>query len=347
MLHRHSKLYREGWGGLHERTCTVSSTRHHSRTHCTSSPFGTQHCPWRHCDQRGSEWLELALFNKSGLDTPDTLSGSERCGQHSRGATHWCRTLRPAHPRGASELGPISLLHTAAEMNTSNASTSNATFINSPTANAVGALSSAVAVLLSLVHVFLHLRNFTKPNVQLFVVRLLLAVPVYAIGSAVSLYIAGTTTIAVETIRDIYESFVIYSFLSYLLVLSGGENNCVCRIAQQPGSIRHPWPLCKLRPIPLGSRFLRYCKQGALQFVVIKPVCAVVALVMLATGNSEAPAYRVTVVVVYNISYTVALYALCEWERSWESGRGGEWESGSTGDLGAAVDAERQEHGRV
>ena len=72
MLHRHSKLYREGWGGLHERTCTVSSTRHHSRTHCTSSPFGTQHCPWRHCDQRGSEWLELALFNKSGLDTPDT-----------------------------------------------------------------------------------------------------------------------------------------------------------------------------------------------------------------------------------------------------------------------------------
>ena len=115
-------------------------------------------------------------------------------------------------------------------MNTSNASTSNATaatFINSPTANAVGALSSAVAVLLSLVHVFLHLRNFTKPNVQLFVVRLLLAVPVYAIGSAVSLYIAGTTTIAVETIRDIYESFVIYSFLSYLLVLSGGENNCV------------------------------------------------------------------------------------------------------------------------
>ena len=186
-------------------------------------------------------------------------------------------------------------------------------FPESPGGLALGVCCSVLAVVITSVHVYFHLRHLTKPEFQVLVIRILITVPVYGIGSAASL-LAPDQTVIIETIRDIYESFVIYSFLSYLLALSGGENECVTRIAQSPGSIRHPWPLCRLRPIPLNSKFLRWCKKGALQFVIIKPICAVVALIMLATGNSEEAGYTVTLSVVYNISYTVALYALCTWD---------------------------------
>ena len=38
------------------------------------------------------------------------------------------------------------------------------------------------------------------------------------------------------------------------------------------GTMRHPVPLCFLPEMQLGAGFLRWCKQGTLQFVVIKPV---------------------------------------------------------------------------
>lgn len=70
---------------------------------------------------------------------------------------------------------------------------------------------------------------------------------------------------------------------------------------------------CCFPSIPINGLFLRQCKQGALQFVLIKPVLAAVTLILDAHGVYGVDELRtdrgfVWVMLVYNISYTVALY---------------------------------------
>mmetsp|Transcript_10340 Transcript_10340/g.30962 ORF Transcript_10340/g.30962 Transcript_10340/m.30962 type:complete len:421 (-) Transcript_10340:1226-2488(-) len=63
---------------------------------------------------------------------------------------------------------------------------------------------------------------------------------------------------------------------------------------------------CRLLTTPR----LLSCRQGTLQFVVLKPIMGILSLVMLAQGLYFMRAFQVTMLVVYNISYTLALYCL-------------------------------------
>lgn len=69
-----------------------------------------------------------------------------------------------------------------------------------------------------------------------------------------------------------------------------------------------PFNLC-LSPIPMGS-MIRIPKILALQFVIVKPVVATISIVVYACGEFEKPFYQWTLFFVYNVSYSVALYAL-------------------------------------
>ena len=60
----------------------------------------------------------------------------------------------------------------------------------------------------------------------------------------------------------------------------------------------------------LGSKFVRRCAQGTLQFVIVKPTMAALSLSMLAAGAYDSDTYQWILLCVYNVSYTVALYAL-------------------------------------
>lgn len=95
-----------------------------------------------------------------------------------------------------------------------------------------------------------------------------------------------------------------------MLTYCGGQAACVHQIMVRPCTIRHPWPLCNLPPISLGTKFLRLCKQGVLQFVIIKPVMAATSLLMLGLHKYDEPGYAWYVTVVYNVCYTIALYVL-------------------------------------
>ncbi len=44
--------------------------------------------------------------------------------------------------------------------------------------------------------------------------------------------------------------------------------------------IRHPWPFQRMAPVSTNKRFLRRVKQGALQFVLIKPLTAILGLIL-------------------------------------------------------------------
>lgn len=152
--------------------------------------------------------------------------------------------------------------------------------------------------------------HYTKPQEQRSIIRILVIVPVYAVFSFLTLLLPSRV-VFFESFRDVWEAVVVYSFLTLMLEYCGGENSCLSVIMNHPGSITHPWPLnCCLPPIGLGSRFFRWCKRATLQFVIIKPIFVILNLTFLQLGKFDDPTYQLVLSIVYNTSYTVALYSL-------------------------------------
>ncbi|EMS60425.1 hypothetical protein TRIUR3_22381 [Triticum urartu] len=65
----------------------------------------------------------------------------------------------------------------------------------------------------------------------------------------------------------------------------------------------------------LWWRFIRRCKQGCLQFVILKPILVVITFILYAKGKYEDGNFSVNqsylyITIIYTISYSMALYAL-------------------------------------
>ncbi|KAL8237378.1 hypothetical protein R6Q59_018459 [Mikania micrantha] len=170
------------------------------------------------------------------------------------------------------------------------------------------------AIALALHHIYRHLLNYTEPTYQRFIVRIIFMVPVYALTSFLSL-VYNETSIYFDSLREIYEAWVIYNFLSLCLEWVGGPGAVVLSLT---GRVLKPnWCLmtCCFPPIPLDGRFIRRCKQGCLQFVILKPVLVAVTFLLYAKGryqdgNFSAKQSYLYITIVYTISYSMALYAL-------------------------------------
>lgn len=146
------------------------------------------------------------------------------------------------------------------------------------------------------------------PGIQIYVIRILIICPVYAISSALAVGLGKNGQYA-EVARDVYEAFVIYSFLNLILEYCGGETDCVYQIENEP-LLKMPCPLCFMKPKQRDARLIRTLKRGVLQFVIIKPIFAVIDIVMIATGEYYNLPYQFFEMFVYNISYTWALYCM-------------------------------------
>ncbi|ESW17064.1 hypothetical protein PHAVU_007G207100 [Phaseolus vulgaris] len=178
----------------------------------------------------------------------------------------------------------------------------------------VAFLCTCGAIALSLLHIYKHLLNYTEPTYQRFIVRIVFMVPVYALMSFLSLVLPDGS-IYFNSIREIYEAWVIYNFLSLCLEWVGGPGAVVLSLS---GRILKPsWFLmtCCLPPVALDGRFIRKCKQGCLQFVILKPILVVVTLVLYAKGkykdgNFSPKQSYLYLTIFYTFSYTMALYAL-------------------------------------
>jgi hypothetical protein len=182
-------------------------------------------------------------------------------------------------------------------------------FLDQPVALIIAFSCSFVGLVIALCNIYKHTTSYTQPDKQRAIIRILGIVPVYAVGSFFSM-VFHEDALYFDTIRDIYEAWVINSFLNLILAYGGGENEICVKMAMDPGSIKHPYPLCCLPPIQLGSQFMRSCKKGCLQFVVVKPIFAVMSLIMYGLDKFDEPWYQFLLQSVYNISYTVALYSL-------------------------------------
>lgn len=89
-------------------------------------------------------------------------------------------------------------------------------------------------------------------------------------------------------------------------------------VTAQDGKSVHPSCLhgtCCLPALSIDGTFLRACKQAALQFVVLKPILAVLTLLLehynlYGDGEFQANRGYAYLAFMYNICYTVALYGL-------------------------------------
>ncbi|PGH18329.1 hypothetical protein AJ80_04507 [Polytolypa hystricis UAMH7299] len=179
----------------------------------------------------------------------------------------------------------------------------------------VAGVASLVATLISIVSIWLQTKNYRKPLLQRYVVRILLMVPIYGVSSWTSI-VSLKASAFLTPIRDIYEAFTIYTFFQLLINFLGGERALIIMTHGRP-PVEHAWPLNHALPkvdISDPYTFLAI-KRGILQYAWLKPILALASIIMKATGTYQEgylglnSGYLWTGII-YNISVTISLYSL-------------------------------------
>ncbi|XP_056379919.1 transmembrane protein 184B isoform X2 [Hyla sarda] len=190
-------------------------------------------------------------------------------------------------------------------------------FLMTTTAQAVSGFFVWTALLITCHQIYMHLRSYSCPNEQRHIVRILFIVPIYAFDSWLSLLFFTNDQYYVyfDTVRDCYEAFVIYNFLSLCYEYLGGESNIMTEIRGKQIESSCMYGTCCLWGKTYSIGFLRFCKQATLQFCVVKPLMAAVTVILQAFGKYRDGDFNVAsgylyVAIVYNISVSLALYAL-------------------------------------
>lgn len=89
-----------------------------------------------------------------------------------------------------------------------------------------------------------------------------------------------------------YEAFVIYNFLSLCLAYVGGPGSVEVKMNGYQLEPSWLYWTCCLPPLPVNGRFVRLCKRGALQFVLLKPPMAVLQIVLYTQGKFQEGNWR-------------------------------------------------------
>ncbi|KAF2136311.1 uncharacterized protein K452DRAFT_259276 [Aplosporella prunicola CBS 121167] len=176
-------------------------------------------------------------------------------------------------------------------------------------------VAALIATLLTVVSVWLQAKNYRKPLLQRYVVRILLMVPIYSGASWASL-VSLKAAFWIDPFRDVYEAFTIYTFFQLLINFIGGERSLIILMHGRP-PVSHLWPLNYFLPkvdISDPHTFLAI-KRGILQYTWVKPLLALATIAMKATGTYQEGYIGLTSGyfwsgLIYNVSITVSLYAL-------------------------------------
>jgi len=178
---------------------------------------------------------------------------------------------------------------------------------------ALASIFVCICAVLGLVQIILHLFNYNRPQMQLYVCRIVLMVPVYSLQSFLSI-VYPSKALLFNTLRDCYEAYVLYLFTKLIINCLGGETTLICHFLTKR-HIKHPWPLESLPTLVLDEGTFRKLKRGVLQFVLIKPLTASVALILSGWGLYREGDFSwnqgyLYISVINNISVSISLYCL-------------------------------------
>lgn len=150
-----------------------------------------------------------------------------------------------------------------------------------------------LTVPLSAYQILHHLSHFVEPRQQSQIVRIIWTVPVYSVSSWLSLRFAGhhsgDWSKSIMMVREIYEAYVIFSFMQYLVTyLDGDSDSLGVRLASKPAITgQHKPPFCCLPRWQMDGEFLRKCKIGVLQYVMMRVVTTVVGVALEHAGHGD------------------------------------------------------------
>ncbi|KAL7829764.1 hypothetical protein AOLI_G00306490 [Acnodon oligacanthus] len=190
-------------------------------------------------------------------------------------------------------------------------------FLNTTAAQALSGIFVWSALLITCHQIYSHLRSYTVPNEQRYIIRILFIVPIYAFDSWLSLLFISNDQYYVyfDSVRDCYEAFVIYNFLSLSFEYLGGESAIMAEIRGKQIRSSCLYGTCCLAGMSYSIGFLRFCKQATLQFCVVKPIMSLITILLQAFGKYHDGDFNVTggylyITIIYNVSVSLALYAL-------------------------------------
>ncbi|KAI1304934.1 Transmembrane protein [Halotydeus destructor] len=189
-------------------------------------------------------------------------------------------------------------------------------FLQTAAAQTLAGIFVWAALIITCHQIYQHLRYYTMPSEQKYIVRILFIVPIYAFDCWLSLlFFKDNYYVYFDAIRDWYEAFVIYNFLALCYEYLGGEGNIMSEIRGRP--IRTSWQYgtCCLQGKTYTIGFLRFCKQATLQFCAVKPVMSIIVLIMEAMGKYRDGDWSMDggylyIMMIYNVSISLALYGL-------------------------------------
>ncbi|CAA3001977.1 LAZ1 homolog 2 [Olea europaea subsp. europaea] len=188
-----------------------------------------------------------------------------------------------------------------------------------------------VALVLSLFLTYQHLRSYTNPSEQKWIVAVIFMVPVYATESILSLW-NTKLSLACDILRNCYEAFALYSFGSYLIACLGGEMK-VIELLEDESRKEISKPLLEgdensklqrrtfrnfiLHPSALGKDLFTMIKFGLVQYMILKAVCALLALILELFGMYGDGEFKWCygypyITIVLNFSQMWALYCLVQ-----------------------------------
>ncbi|CAI9732327.1 Hypothetical predicted protein [Octopus vulgaris] len=177
----------------------------------------------------------------------------------------------------------------------------------------VGGLFVMMALPISLWGILQHLIHYTQAHLQRHIIRILWMVPIYALNAWFALRFPQAA-IYLDTLRECYEAYVIYNFMSYLLSYLHNEYSLEVVLSLK-SQVNHFFPFCLHPPWPMGRKFIRNCKHGVLQYTIIRPTTTVLALITALCGKYDEGEFNVDsawpyLVFINNASQVWAMYNL-------------------------------------
>ena len=182
--------------------------------------------------------------------------------------------------------------------------------------------------------IYQHLRFWSDAPRQKWIVRILIMVPIYSVDSWFSLRFNAVSTY-LNLIRDAYEGYgmamrarralsicslhsplaVLFCFFALLIAYVEGNRPGSCgQILASKGPKSHPWPLTCIHFTP-GPYFLLWMKRLILQFAILRPLLAIVAVCLepfglFGEGSLAVNRGYLYFTVLGNVSVSIALYCL-------------------------------------
>lgn len=153
--------------------------------------------------------------------------------------------------------------------------------------------------------------NYRIPQQQRLILRIQLLIPIFSSTCLVAVIYPKISTVFIDPIREVYESFVIYTFFSLLTLLLGGERNILENIGPKLKTVKHPIPILGrwvFAPVDISDpKAFLAVKRGILQYVWFKPFyCLGISFCKQFKWNAGIKWF----VIAYNVSASWSLYDL-------------------------------------